>query len=72
MLDIEGYNLKSGQTTDVTLNENGLIGPAEPPEGASTFGDPAQAPMAGHYHRLRGGAILEDFLSDPTPKRPFQ
>ncbi len=59
---IEGYNLKPGQMTDVTPNENGFIGPAEPPEGASTFGDPAQAPLAGHYHRLRAGTMLSEGL----------
>jgi len=55
-------NLKPGQMTDVTPNENGFIGPAEPPEGASTFGDPTQAPLAGHYHRLRAATMLPEGL----------
>jgi len=37
-----------------------MVGPeALPfPAGASTFGDPQQAPLAGHYHRLPQGTLL--------------
>jgi RHS repeat-associated protein len=49
---------------DVFPDGAGLIGPEAPPfpHGASTFGDVAQAPLTGHYHRLPGGTQLPDGL----------
>ena len=55
---IEGHNLKPGQTPDLVPNEKGLVGPTKPPTGASTFGDPQQAPLGGHYHKLPAGTEL--------------
>jgi len=37
-----------------------MVGPENPPfpNGASTFADPQQAPLTGHYHRLPQGTLL--------------
>ncbi len=57
---IEGYNLKPGQTPDLVPNEQGMVGPTEPPTGASTFGDPNKADLTGHYHKLPAGTELPE------------
>jgi hypothetical protein len=43
---------------------NELVGPESPPtpHGASTIGDPHQAPLTGHYHCLPAGTPLPDGL----------
>jgi hypothetical protein len=40
----------------------GQVGPEKPPfpRGASTFADPQQAHLSGHYHRLPQGTLLPD------------
>jgi hypothetical protein len=45
---------------DLVPDANGMVGPEAPPfpAGASTFADPLQAPLRGHYHRLAGGTPL--------------
>jgi hypothetical protein len=53
----------------------GEIGPEGPPfpSGASTFADPQQAPLSGHYHRLpRGTPLPEGFqvVADGSDVRP--
>jgi hypothetical protein len=37
---------------DITVDANGMVHPTEPLTGASLFGDPQQAPLSGHYHRI--------------------
>lgn len=37
-----------------------MVGPTDPPTGASTFADPSEAPLTGHYHRLPGGTQLPE------------
>jgi hypothetical protein len=58
---IAGYNLEPGQKADIIPNEAGLLGPGTP-GGASAFGDPSQAPIAGHYHVLPAGTELPEGL----------
>jgi hypothetical protein len=48
---------------DIDVKENGLVGPQTPPAGASTFGDPSQAPLTGHYHKLPKDTTLPEGLS---------
>jgi len=55
---IEGFNLQPGQDTDLIPDVNGMVGPVDPPQGASTFGNPRLAPVRGHYHRLPKGTRL--------------
>jgi RHS repeat-associated protein len=59
---IQGYNLKPGQTPDMVPDANGMVGPTEPPTGASTFADPNQAPVGGHYHTIPAGTELPEGL----------
>ncbi len=44
---------------------NDFVGPESlpTPHGASTIGDPNQAPLTGHYHRLPAGTPLPDGLA---------
>ena len=58
---VEGVDLKPGQRADIIPNANGLVGP-DTPGGASLFSDPAQAPVAGHYHVLPAGTELPEGL----------
>lgn len=55
---IMGYNRQPGQDADLILDHNGMVGPTNPPRGASTFADPNKAPVRGHYHRLPAGTRL--------------
>jgi hypothetical protein len=53
----------------------GQVGPEEPPfpNGASTFADPQQAPLSGHYHRLPRGTPLPEgiqVVADGKDVRP--
>jgi hypothetical protein len=61
---VEGVNTKPGQTPDLITDENGNIIPQEDPpgwpKGASTFSDPAKAPVGGHYHKLPAGTELPE------------
>jgi hypothetical protein len=49
---------------DLTPDGDDNVGPERPPfpRGASTFGDPAKAPLTGHFHRLARGERLADGL----------
>ncbi len=49
---------------DVIPDANGMLAPQVLPDkmGASTFADPNQAPLRGHYHRLPAGTELPDGL----------
>lgn len=42
------------------IGSDGMLVPQRPPSptGASTFGDPAQAPLTGHYHTIPGGTEM--------------
>jgi hypothetical protein len=56
------------------------VGPEEPPfpNGASTFADPQQAPLSGHYHRLPRGTRLPESIQvvadgkDVRPESPHE
>ena len=50
---------------DLVPNAAGMVGPEVPPfpQGASTFADPLQAPLRGHYHRLPPGTVLPGGLA---------
>ena len=50
---------------DVFPDAFGNIGPETPPfpNGASTFADPAKAPLTGPYYKLPGGTSLPDGMS---------
>ena len=45
---------------DVFPDIDGTLAPQSPPfpQGASTFSDPSNAPLTGHYHRLPAGTEL--------------
>jgi hypothetical protein len=45
---------------DLSPDSAGTLGPGSLPfpAGASSFGDPVQAPLTGHYHRLPQGTPL--------------
>jgi hypothetical protein len=45
---------------DLEPDAEGMVGPEEPPlpAGASTFADPHQTTLTGHYHRLPKGTVL--------------
>jgi large repetitive protein len=47
---------------DFYVGDDGMVVPQSgpTPHGASTFGDPAQAPLSGVYHRIPGGTELPD------------
>jgi hypothetical protein len=57
---VAGHNLKSGQKADI-IPQAGMVGPTTP-GGASTFADPTQAPINGHYHFLPAGTELPEGL----------
>jgi hypothetical protein len=59
---IQGHNLKPGQQPDIIPHEAGQVGPATF-GGASAFGEPAQAPLRGHYHVLPAGTELPEGLT---------
>lgn len=48
------------QGIDYVLDGSGMMGPEHPPfpAGASLFGDPQQAPLRGHFHRLAAGTTI--------------
>ena len=46
--------------TDLVVDPSGEVHPTSPPTGASTFGDPRQAPLTGHYHRVPAGTVLPE------------
>jgi hypothetical protein len=48
--------------TDLHVSPEGTVGLTDPPTGASTFGDPAQAPLTGHYHQIPGGTEMPEGL----------
>lgn len=39
-----------------------MVQVTKPPQGASLFGDPADAPLDGHFHRLPAGTVLPQEL----------
>jgi hypothetical protein len=43
---------------DIDVDAAGMVRPTKPPTGASAFGDPGQAPLTGHYHRIPAGTQL--------------
>ena len=45
---------------DIVTDEEGYVGPERGPmpDGLSLFGDPDQAPIRGHFHRLPAGTLL--------------
>ena len=45
---------------DLAVDPAGRVNPTSPPEGASTFGDPNQAPLTGHYHKVPAGTPLPE------------
>lgn len=47
---------------DLTVDPEGNVHPTTPPEGASTFGDPNQAPLTGHYHKVPEGTPMPEGL----------
>lgn len=53
------------QGIDFFPDAAGWIGPESPPfpSGASLFGDPQQAPLTGHYHRLLKGTLIPPFVN---------
>jgi hypothetical protein len=62
---IPGYNRGTGERGDLYMGSNGLVGPEYPPtpNGASTFGDPYQAPVSGHFHKIPQGIPLPEGLA---------
>jgi hypothetical protein len=60
---------------DVVPDANGMLAPQTLSDkmGASTFADPSQAPLNGHYHRLPAGTELPsglDVLADGLDVTP--
>jgi RHS repeat-associated protein len=62
---------------DMEIVDGQFVAQAPPlPRGASTFGDPQQAPLSGQYHRLPAGTELPDGFavvadgSDVVPNSP--
>ncbi|KYF62143.1 hypothetical protein BE04_31830 [Sorangium cellulosum] len=58
---IEGHNTKPGQKADMVPDANKMLQP-NVTQGASTFADPSQAPITGHYHTLPAGTKLPQGL----------
>jgi hypothetical protein len=55
-----GSSTKPGgprRVKDIEPDENDYVGPTNPPTGASTFADPSQAPLTGHYHGVAKTAV---------------
>jgi RHS repeat-associated protein len=75
---IEGYNLKPGQKSDLSPGSDGLLRPADPPKGASTFADPSQSSIFenNHHHKLPKGTVLPEGIGviadgkDVNPRSP--
>jgi len=51
---------RAGKDIDV---KNDLVDTQTPPAGVSTFGDPNEAPLTGHYHKLPEQTTLPEGLS---------
>ncbi|MBL7496588.1 type IV secretion protein Rhs [Frankia sp. CNm7] len=67
------------RTSDLDIGPDGMLVPQRPPApmGASTFGDPAQAPLSGHYHSIPadtpmppGLAVVRDGVDVGGPHLP--
>ena len=53
-------------STDIDVNNDGMVSAQNPTgevQGASTYTDPAEAPLSGHYYRLPAGTRLPNGLS---------
>ncbi len=59
---IEGFNVAPGRKGDLAVGANGMLVPTDEPQGMSTFGDPNQENLTGHYHKLPAGTHLPQGL----------
>ena len=84
-VDLYAFGSKAGprpprKDRDLIEKAPGQVGPEEPPfpNGASTFADPQQAPLSGHYHRLPMGTPLPEGIQvvadgrDACPESPYE
>ena len=51
---------RAPRPADMEVGSDGMLVPQRPPSptGASTFGDPGQAPLSGHYHTIPEGTEM--------------
>lgn len=59
---IAGFNAAPDQQADLVTGPNGMLVPTDEPKGMSTFSDPDQANLTGHYYRLPAGTPLPQGL----------
>jgi len=59
---IEGFNAAQGQQADLAIGADGMLATSNESQGMSTFADPDQAHLTGHYYKLPSGTQLPQGL----------